>query len=258
VDSDPPHRIIPEADPAPNGPAADPSSLEQRTARLTLLKLRGEIRAQRQDRVQKWIGMIALIAGSFGAIAALALDRIKAHEQRTLELADAARAQRVARMTAIANDYDTLVRATLSVLYRERATEALLGNQVQGLVETLKSIEYPTREERLALGQLDSILPTLTNQEFHITNIAEGFALQQSWRGRNLGPSPDFAVWFGDQLAQQWSDVLNAANEAMSESGSSFFQGNPTDTDKTLAFHKKANEFQRLLYQKIKEASLNP
>jgi hypothetical protein len=160
-------------------------------------------------------------------------------------------------MTAIANDYDSLVRSTLTVVYRTRATGVLLQNQIDGLVATLKRLDHPSEDAKTALQELDGIGKTLKDYQFHAADLTDGYALHESWRGRDLGPAPDFVVWYGSNLNQEWADVLKAAQDVMDESAEEFYQGKSVETGKMQTFRQKAMTFQRLLYQRIKDASLD-
>ena len=72
--------------------------------------------------------------------------------------------------------------------------------------------------------------------------------MEEDWKARTNGITPDLGLYFGDGVVAMWPDVWQAGVAAIAAGFSSY---DDSGKEKADTFRKKGAEFQRALQQKL-------
>ena len=214
--------------------------------------------ARQKLRLEVWKVVLTAV-GSFVLISGLLLDRYKWQEDRRQKVEDELRLARQQLMTAIAEKYDGLFEGTSLVI--EKANYRTLGLQTSFLMfeldiqseEMLGNIDARRAERMLDISK--EFREGLADRSFSLSEWADALEFLGKWKPELKGPTPDFAVFFSEELVYDWEETAEAARAALNIKFSPFaaFANIGEDAKRLERFRELGAKFQSRLHEELLE-----
>ncbi len=211
-------------------------------------KLALEISTLRQEHtLAKWKLVLSAIGATL-VLCGIVFDRVNTHEQRRHEFEITRLDRHISRMTLITSEFDKMYSDTSTVLYRNRTRTWQLVTHVMLLHQELKKLSTTNPEITRLVDYVADVDHKLAKSTATVDEWSDALALETTWDSRKYAPSPDFTLFFGDNLRSEWQHVSALAVAALS---AEYSLGGTHPREKLDAFLQAGAAFQEKLYKRI-------
>ena len=204
-------------------------SLENEKLKLEIAELQKKVR---WGPVQSWVAMIGIVVVGIG----LVVERYDKFEQRNFDLSLQLHKLKIDEMTRILAETAALCGRTGSVIQERKTIRVFAGLMIDTLQEKIPSIELPVNDEDKRV--IEEILEHLEEYERSFSTASkelgywsEAIEVEAEWKLKRSSPSPDFSIYYGDDLKKKWSSVVEQNTNALSNSFSLTNGGFDPDDD---------------------------
>lgn len=211
-------------------------------------KLALEVAALRQEQKHAVWKLLLSVVGAVFVLVGLLIDRVNVAQQRAHEFNVLSLEKRTQRMTSIAAEFDAIYSQTADVLYRNRSRTWLLVTNVGMIHQALRDLRT-TDENIVDLRRyIDDAYDKLAKGKASVDEWSDGIALEAKWEGLRYSPTPDFAVFYGDELLAEWRHVVELAVIALK---AEYSLSGTHPTEKLDEFMRVGASFQKKLHEQI-------
>lgn len=211
-------------------------------------KLALEIAALRQEQRHAVWKLLLSILGAVLVLAGLVIDRVNVAQQRAHEFNVLSLEKRMQRMTLIADEFDAIYSQTADVLYRNRSRTWLLVTNVGMIHQALRDLKTTDENINALRRYIDDAYDKLAKGKASVDEWSDGIALEAKWEGLRYSPTPDFAVFYGDELLSEWQHVVELAVIALK---AEYSLSGTHPTEKLDEFMRVGASFQKDLHGQI-------
>lgn len=211
-------------------------------------KLALEVAALRQEQRHAIWKLVLSVLGALLVFAGLVIDRVNVAQQRAHEFNVLRLEKKTQRMTTIAAEFDAIYSQTADVLYRNRSRTWLLVTNVGMIHQALRDLRTNDPNINDLRRYIDDAYDKLAKSKATVDEWSDGIALEAKWEGLRYSPTPDFAVFYGDDLLAEWRHVVELAVIALK---AEYSLSGTHPTEKLDEFMRVGATFQKKLHEQI-------
>ena len=214
---------------------------ERDKTRLELAELRQRLRWEPIRSIATFFGVAVVVVG-------LGVERCNQESERRFEVVLKHHTEAITQMTKIISDIEDLCSQTYSLI---RGNEvSIVTNRIatsafkDKLRETIGENNSLSIQGNFLIDEISDLENRLTNEFDEIRFWKNAVAIEGEWLNRKSAPSPDFEIFFGEKLLEDWRIVFDNTYSSLSNSFSILGSG-PIDYEEIAQlcniFLKKLN-----------------